>query len=1687
MPDDYDADGAPSGPGGRRRAPDDQPRRRRRSLDDDGGVSVSDLVERHSASRADLPAPGRRRADESRHAAPEAPRPKRGGVEDLGAAMQGRRAAAEQSETPPGKHGRRRAPEQPPGRPRRARAEDPAYPDPAYSEAPPGHRDAVDPSYPDAPAGYRDAESGYPATAAPAGYGEGVPGHRGATAPAGYDDGAPGHRGTAAPAGYDDGAPGHRGAAAPAGYDDEVPGRRGAAPEGYEGGAPGRRGAAGSTGRRGADSGFREAPAGFRDGGADSGFRGAPAGAGADPDFRDAPAGFGDAGVESGYREAAPPAGRQQRDGGVEQPRARRAPKQAAEPGGPQRASIPADVVRQATGAHRIPADAGLDFDQFVPAEPPRRPGRALPEPTHPGDLPEDDRPSRHYPRPEPFPRDHHSAPAADDQHFPVDRPERPRPAPRPTGRPPLPAADAPFDTPRRQPTGQHPTPHLDTPGPHPATPDAPPRPPFAADEPHAPRRQPTGQFPAEDAPAGRRQPVDQYPAAEPPAGRRQPSGPFAADDAPAGRRQPTGQFPADDVPAGHRQPTGQFPDDDAPAGHRQPIDQYADEAPAGRRQPASQHGGDDAPRGRRQPTGQFPVDDVPAGRRQPSGPYGPDDADRSHGSYGADDAPAGRRQASGQYPVAGDEPSGRRQPGYSIDEPEDPAFPDAPRPARRQPKARPPQGDPAFAEVPPGRRQPTGPHPVAPGRQPTGQYPVDPAPGAESGRFPAEPGRGPSMPGAESGRFPVDADAPRRRPPTPHPVAPADRFPLDTPQRPGGPDGPRPGPGRPQPERHDAARPQPTGALPHPDGRPRPGVPPQPSGTFPTPDAPRPGRPQPSGAYADGLDDPHPARPTGAFPDGPGRPQPTGALPVPDAPRPGRLSGAFVDGPDGPRPMPGQPQPPRAFADGPDGPRPVSDQPHPPGAFADGPDGPRPMPGPPQSPGAFADGLDGPLPMPGQPHPSGAVADGPRPVPGQPQPTGAFADGPDGPRPKPGQQPTGALPLPDGPDTPQRAGRPQATGAFPDGRRPQPTGALPFPDGPDAPRHPGADEPGRQAGADEAADGDIANRLDGGGKPRIPRQQPVSPGNPEETQKVALTPPPGVSPADAVGLTTEMEPIGEATQKRRRVDQTLARFSKVHDELKAEERAKRAKRRLPWNAEDDELEEQLEELAKQPGEASADAEEKPKPKKRGLLARVFAGTTAIAVFTATGVGWGFLKHTGDNIDKVRALDPDSAAIQDAEGQRGDENFLLIGSDSREGAEAEEGVGDANQVPGARADTTMIAHVPADRSRVVIVSFPRDLEIERPDCERFDPKTNEYTGENVPGVRITKLNTAYQVGGPLCATKVVQELSGLRITRFIGIDFHGFKEMVDAVDGVTVCVEKPMYDSYMKKWIVRQAGKAVELRGDQALDFVRARHLTTDGTSDYGRIKRQQRFLSSLLRKSMSGQVLLDPGKLTAFTQAFTNATFGDNITVESLISLGQSLQGLEAGRVTFLTVPTVGISNERGNEELRVEDNAALFRAIVNNQPLPGEAPAQEADDEQRALPQSSPLRARQQQVDPKTLKIQVLNGGNTRGGIARDTGAKLAEHGYQVVMVSAAPKVPHTVIYYGTGNEAAARTLASSIPGVHLKADPSVGKSLVLVVGPEYDGEVVAPGTAKVTEPEPEKLPGDLSAINAGDVTCA
>lgn len=271
----------------------------------------------------------------------------------------------------------------------------------------------------------------------------------------------------------------------------------------------------------------------------------------------------------------------------------------------------------------------------------------------------------------------------------------------------------------------------------------------------------------------------------------------------------------------------------------------------------------------------------------------------------------------------------------------------------------------------------------------------------------------------------------------------------------------------------------------------------------------------------------------------------------------------------------------------------------------------------------------------------------------------------------------------------------------------------------------------------------------------------------------------------------------------------------------------------------------------------------------------------------------------------------------------GDSNYLLVGVDSRAGSNSQVGAGDADSVGGARSDTIMLAHVPENKEKITVLSFPRDLSVNRPACQRWDSETNEYSDEIIPAVKDAKINSAYAVGGPRCLVGVVQQLTGLELTNFVGIDFAGFESMVDKIGGVEVCSPTPLKDAELGV-ILPKAGKQT-LDGKQALNYVRARKIQDEGQGDYSRIRRQQLFLSAFAEKVLSKDFLSSPNKLLTFVKTGVNSTFGENINFEELQGLVTSMRGKGASGVKFITVPTKG-SNNNWNEIL---DEAKLGAVI--------------------------------------------------------------------------------------------------------------------------------------------------------------
>ncbi|ORW11290.1 LCP family protein [Mycolicibacter longobardus] len=521
-------------------------------------------------------------------------------------------------------------------------------------------------------------------------------------------------------------------------------------------------------------------------------------------------------------------------------------------------------------------------------------------------------------------------------------------------------------------------------------------------------------------------------------------------------------------------------------------------------------------------------------------------------------------------------------------------------------------------------------------------------------------------------------------------------------------------------------------------------------------------------------------------------------------------------------------------------------------------------------------------------------------------------------------------------------------------------------------------------------------------------------------------------------------------------------------------------------------------------------------PHHRAMLAgRMVAAMMAILALVLTGSAWQWSSSKNRSLNHVSALDPNSHDILDAAGQYGDENFLIVGADTRAGANSNIGAGSVEDAEGARSDTIMLVNIPANRKRVVVVSFPRDLAITPIECDVwnastgvygpiYDDETGTWSGETV--YTETKLNSTYAYGGPKCLVKEIQKLSGLAVNRFMAVDFVGFGKMVDALGGVEVCTTSPLYDLELGS-VLENSGRQ-RVNGATALSYVRARNVTTEDNGDYGRIKRQQLFLSSLLRSLISTNTFFSPTKLNNVVNMFIGDSFVDNITTKDLVNLGQSLQKVAAGHITFVTVPT-SETDENGDEVPRMDDVRALFDAIINDDPLPGEndhnatsaptAAAASPTTQASGAPASPAVKPHSEQVravttSPGDVTVRVSNA-TEQSGLAASTSENLQQWGFNVDNADDYPGIVKTTkVLFSPGNEQAAATVASALPGTPIERVTGLGNIVRVVLGSDFravnkpaaSGSQVSVQLNRGASVEPTELPEDLTVTNAADTTC-
>src|SRR5665811_1936367 len=208
------------------------------------------------------------------------------------------------------------------------------------------------------------------------------------------------------------------------------------------------------------------------------------------------------------------------------------------------------------------------------------------------------------------------------------------------------------------------------------------------------------------------------------------------------------------------------------------------------------------------------------------------------------------------------------------------------------------------------------------------------------------------------------------------------------------------------------------------------------------------------------------------------------------------------------------------------------------------------------------------------------------------------------------------------------------------------------------------------------------------------------------------------------------------------------------------------------------------------------------------------AGGSALAVALVLVGGFAAYAYYSGRLGHVSIRLPGQAAPPDSDGPAQD--FLIVGSDTRDfagGQAFQASPGSADYVTGQRSDTVMLVHLPAGNTKATLVSFPRDSYVQIP----AHPDEKGRPQAPYPA----KLNEAFSVGGPALLVQLVENLSGLRIDHYVAVDFAGFKHMVDALGGVTLCVNTTRHDPDSGDMLTK--GVHQNVTGDDALAFVRDR------------------------------------------------------------------------------------------------------------------------------------------------------------------------------------------------------------------------------------------------------------------------
>ena len=443
-------------------------------------------------------------------------------------------------------------------------------------------------------------------------------------------------------------------------------------------------------------------------------------------------------------------------------------------------------------------------------------------------------------------------------------------------------------------------------------------------------------------------------------------------------------------------------------------------------------------------------------------------------------------------------------------------------------------------------------------------------------------------------------------------------------------------------------------------------------------------------------------------------------------------------------------------------------------------------------------------------------------------------------------------------------------------------------------------------------------------------------------------------------------------------------------------------------------------------------------PRGMRIGSRALSGVLAVIVLTAAGTGWYMDRTISQTLTTSDALD----GLGDH--PEADQNILLMGLDSRKDMNGNDlpysildklHAGSSSDIGGYNTNTLILLHVPADGSRAVALSIPRDDYVDLPGglgwhkikeaygrAKALAEQQAQQSGTTYTAAQLEQLG---REAGRRASIEAVQDLLGVQVDHFAEINLAGFYDLANALGGVTVCLRQPAHDDYSGADF--PAGVQT-LDGQQALEFVRQRHNLSGG--DLDRTHRQQAFLASAVAKLDSEGVFGDLGKLGALLDVAHRDVVVDS-GFDPLTFLREA-GSVTSGNVSFYTLPIQGFATEDGESVNLIDPNQVREDAqqLIAGQTPPGMTPGDSDNGPQ--IPQSSAeARAQAQQAaeDSEAMTTHaVKSGGSSHPPV--DAARKHA---------AAAPVTPAT--HAAQATVAPSAPAAAAPPAAPVNLDPPPG----------------------------------------------